>query len=358
MKVVILAGGGGTRLWPVSRKTKPKQVQPFIGNRTLLQVTYLRSRRGFAAADIFISTNYQQYPLIRKQLPQLPPANYILEPMKRDTAPAIGLAAVAVARRFPREAMMIASSDHYIKNEKEYIRTARLAETLVSANPQYSVLLGIRPTYPETGYGYLKINKLFRQAGDDEVFYAERFVEKPDLGTAKLYVKRWDYLWNSGIFCWRVDHLLSLYRKFLPVHYASLRRLQPALGTRAERTVVTREFTKMKPISIDYGIMERTKKILVIPAAFDWADVGHWRTVRDILAHNPEENVTRGPNIAHDSQGNLLYSYTGKLIATAGLRDTIVIDTEDCLLVCPRDRAQDVKKIVEQLEQRRLKRYL
>ncbi|MFH1207343.1 MAG: mannose-1-phosphate guanylyltransferase [Patescibacteria group bacterium] len=358
MKIVILAGGGGTRLWPVSRKAKPKQIQPFVGNLTLLQKTFQRAKRGFRTADIFVSTSYVQQPLIQRQIPGLPRANYILEPAKRDTAAAIGLAAVTVAKRDPHAVMMLASSDHFIKNEKEYIRVVRLAERLIRSNPEYSLLIGIKPTYPETGYGYIKINKIFKQVANDEIFFVQKFIEKPDLQTAKKYVKQWDYLWNSGIFCWRVDYLLQLFKTHLPKHYEILMRIQPALGTKKESAVVKREFPKISPISIDYGIMEKTKKILVIPASFDWADVGHWRTVRDILAKDPRENVTRGEHVAHDSHGNLLYSYSGKLIATAGLHDTIVIETEDCLLVCPKDRAQDVKKLVEELVRRKMKKYL
>lgn len=358
MKIVILAGGGGTRLWPVSRKNKPKQIQPFIGNKTLLQKTYERARKGFGVKDIFISTNYQQLPLIQKQIPAVPRDHYILETAKKDTAAAIGLAAVALAKQNPHEVMMLASSDHFIKNEKEYTRISRLVEKLINQNPNYSLLIGIKPTYPETGYGYIKINKLFQQLGDDEIFNVEKFVEKPDLITAQKYLKSWDYLWNSGIFCWRVDHLLSLFKKYLPDQYRILMRIQPALGTKNEKKTVTREYNKIKPISIDYGIMEKTRKRIVIPADIDWADVGHWRTVKDILSKAPDDNVVRGKHINHDSEGNLIYSYSGKLIATAGLRNMIVIDTEDCLLVCPKDQAQDVKKIVEQLEKKKLKKYL
>ena len=207
-------------------------------------------------------------------------------------------------------------------------------------------------------FHYIKINKLFRQFGNDEVFFAQRFVEKPDKRKAQRYVKSWDYLWNSAIFCWRVDYLLELYKKYLPQHYAVLMRLQPALGTKNEKKVVTREFKKMRPISIDYGIMEKTKNILVIPASFDWADVGHWRTVKEILSKREADNVVKGRHIGIESSGNLIYSYTGRLIGTAGLKDMIIIDTEDCLLVCPKDRAQDVKKIVELLQKKKLGRYI
>ncbi len=358
MNIVILAGGGGTRLWPVSRKKNPKQAQPFIGSKTLLQVTYARQRKGFKPSDIFISSNFSQYKLIHSQLPQVPRRNFVLETAKRDTAPAIGLAATYIHKRSPQEIMMSVGSDHYIENEKEYLRLIRLAERTIRQYPEYSLLIGVRPSYPETGYGYIKINKLFQQVGDTEIFYGQRFVEKPDLATAKRYVKQWDYLWNTNMFCWRVDTLLGMFQKYLPQHYASLMRIHDAIGTKRERAVVTREFNNMQAISIDYGIMEKISKLLVIPASFDWADVGHWRTVKDVLSQKETDNITRGLHISHDSSGNLIYSYTGRVVATAGLHDMIVIDTDDALLVCPRDRAQDVKKIVEQLAKKKLDKYL
>ncbi|MCH7492782.1 mannose-1-phosphate guanylyltransferase [Patescibacteria group bacterium] len=358
MNVVILAGGGGTRLWPVSRKNKPKQIQHFIGDQTLMQETFSRIRTGFPAKNIYVSTHYDHLQGIRQQIPQLPAKNYILETAKKDTAGAIGLAAVTLAKKNPHEIMVMANADHYIKNRKEYIRLLKLAAKVIKKDPHNSVVIGIKPTYPETGYGYIKINKLFGQFGDDEVFFGQRFVEKPDKKTAQRYVKRWDYLWNSAIFCWRVDYLLELYQKHLPKHYAVLMRIQPALGTKHEKKVVTREFKKLKPISIDYGIMEKTKNILVIPASFDWVDVGHWRTVKEVLSRSDTENVVKGQHVGIESSGNLIYSYTGRLIGTAGLKDMIIIDTEDCLLVCPKDRAQDVKKIVEKLQKEKLNKYL
>lgn len=358
MKIVILAGGVGTRLWPVSRKRQPKQTQPFIGNKTLLQKTYDRIRRGFGANDIYISTNYESLRVIRKQLPRVPRKNFILETAKRDTAAAIGLAAAYIAKDFPEEVVFMANADHFIRNEREYIRLVRLAEKTIKKDPHYSLLIGIRPTYPETGYGYVKINKLYKQAGNDEIFFGQRFIEKPNREKAEKYAKSWDYLWNSAMFCWRVDYLLELYRRLLPKHYAVLMRIQPSLGTDKEKRVVTREYAKMKAISVDYGIMERTKKLLVIPASFDWADVGHWRAVQDILTKRKGENVVRGKPITIDSNNNLIYSYSKKLITTIGINDMIIIDMEDCLLVCTRDRAQDVKKVVQELKKKKLTKYL
>ncbi|MFZ6035884.1 MAG: mannose-1-phosphate guanylyltransferase [Patescibacteria group bacterium] len=358
MQIVILAGGGGTRLWPVSRKKNPKQSQPFIGTKTLLQVTYGRQRKGFPASHIFISSSVAQYRRLHQQLPAVPKKNFILETAKRDTAPAIGLAATYIHKRNPRDIMMSVGSDHYIHNERAYVRLLKLAERTIQRHPDYSLLIGVRPTYPETGYGYIKINKLFSQAGETEIFYGQRFIEKPDLQTAQRYVTQWDYLWNTNMFCWRVDTLLELFRRHLPAHYAALMRIHAAIGTRQEMSVLKREFSRMRAISIDYGIMEKVNKLLVVPASFDWADVGHWRTVKDVLSKKTEDNIIRGSHIGHDSTGNLIYSYTGRLIATAGVKDMVIIDMADALLVCPRERAQDVKKIVEQLEKKKLNKYL
>ncbi|MBI5037144.1 MAG: mannose-1-phosphate guanylyltransferase [Candidatus Kerfeldbacteria bacterium] len=358
MNIVILAGGGGTRLWPVSRKKNPKQAQPFIGTKTLLQVTYARQRKGFPIKDIFISSNVTQYPLIKKQLPSVPRRNYILETAKRDTAPAIGLAAVSIHKRNPHGIMMSVGSDHFIKDERAYIRLAKLAEQIIKKNPEYSLLIGVRPTYPEIGYGYVKINKLFSQVGQTEIFYGERFVEKPDLVTAKKYAHSWDYLWNTNMFCWRVDTLLAMYQRYLPEHYRRLMIIQRAIGTSREQAVIKKEFAQMRAVSIDYAIMEKTKKMLVLPATFDWTDVGHWRTVHEVLAQHPHDNIIRGQHIGIDSKSNLIFSYTGRLIGTAGLERMIVIDMEDALLICSQDRAHDVKKIVAEIEKKKLDKYL
>lgn len=360
MKIVILAGGGGTRLWPVSRKNNPKQIQPFIGNKTLLQKTFKRIKSGFKLNDIYLSANQKHYALIKKQIPALPRKNYILEPEKKDTAAAIGLVAAHLAKNNPAEIFLTANADHYIQNSKEYIRIAKLVGKIVKENPDYTGLVGIKPTYPETEYGYIKINKLFEQQGDDEVFYGEKFVEKPDLKTARKYFDAWDYLWNPAMFCWRADHLLSLFRKHLPNHYLHLSKIQKAADTKSESAILNREFRKIKPaISIDYGIMEKIKKMLVVPADFDWVDVGHWRTVKDVLSKKAEDNVIKGKHIGHESKGNLIYSYSGKLVATAGVENMVIIDTKDCLLVCPKDKAHEIKKIVEELKKKKgYKKYL
>ena len=350
---ILLAGGSGTRLWPVSRRHVPKQLQPILGKDTLLRSTWKRLRQGLPASRILVVTGAGQAELIRQDLPELPAENLLVEPMKRDTAAAIGFGAAVVMARDPETSVATINSDAYVKDEKEYWRVIRVAERAARARKRI-VLIGVRPSYPETGYGYIKMGA---QAQAD-IFEVEGFREKPDLETAKAYVAQWEYLWNPTLIVAEAKTLLQAFRTHLPKTWKELEAIRKAWKSSKREAVLARSFTRIVPISIDYGVLEKEKKMLVVPADFGWADVGHWRAVHDVLAAKPGANVTRGRHISHESEGNLLYSFTGKLIATAGLKDMIVLETEDVILVCPKSCAQDVKKLVEQLERKKMKRYL
>jgi mannose-1-phosphate guanylyltransferase len=363
---ILLAGGHGTRLWPVSRKNAPKQLQPILGADTLLRSTWKRLRKGLPAARILIVTNAVMAGLIRRNLPELPAGNLLVEPMKRDTAAAVGFGAAVALARDPRASVATINSDAHVEDEKEYWRVLRLAER-VARKARRLVLVGVRPSYPETGYGYIKMGsqsmRFPRGKGlFDEVFEVEGFREKPDLETAKAYVSQWEYLWNPTLIVAEARTLLGAYKKHLPAMWKQLRRIGAAYRRsnvkRQASSVLADAFTRIVPVSVDYGLLEKDKRMLVLPADFGWADVGHWRAVHEVLSGRPASNVTRGRTIAVDAEGNLLYSFTGKLIAAAGLKDTVVVETEDVILVCPKSRAQDVKKLVEALERRKLKRYL
>lgn len=355
MKAIILAGGGGTRLWPVSRKHTPKQVEAIIGDDTLLRATYDRVRQGFAPEDIFVATAEAHADIVRAQLPELPADNLIAEPCRRETAAAIGYALLRVAARDPQATFVTVNSDAYVRDVPQYHRVLRAAEQTVNADPSRTVLVGIRPAYPETGYGYIKTGSETATAKVEDADFAlhvlERFVEKPDLETAEKYLAEGGYLWNPTLIVGRVDTFLNLYKQHLPTHALYFDRMRDAFGTEDEDEVVRSHFARIPAISIDYGILEKAEGMLALPADFGWADVGHWRAVSEILADNPAANVIKGRHVGIDSESNLIYGYGGKLIATAGIRDMIIIDTGDAVLVCPKDRAQDVKKIVGALEE-------
>lgn len=358
MKALILAGGAGTRLWPVSRKNKPKQVQPFINEQTLLQATYARVAFGFKKEDIFISTGRGLVEQIKGQLPGFDENNLIIEPARRSNAPAIGLGALILHERDPKSSLVTIWSDNYIKDVDEYIRILKLLDKILNENPRKTVLVGVKPTYPETGYGYIKMDSQATKIGEDEVFNVEKFVEKPDLQTAKKFLQQWDYMWNPGIFSWKTEYLLELYKEFLPEVYEHLEVIKSALGTDKEQEVIDREFLAMPSADIEPAILEKSKDILVVPASFGWSDIGHWRTVQEMLSDGNGSNVIKGEHVNIDGSGNLIYSYSRRLIATAGIKDTIIIETDDVILVCPKDRAQDVKKIVKKLEEEGMGEYL
>lgn len=352
MKAVILAGGGGTRLWPLSRKKSPKQTEPVIGADTLLGATYARIRKSFAPADVLVATMASQAGVVRSILPELPARNLIAEPCRRETAAAIGFAALRIAAEDPDETFVVVNCDAHIRDEETYLRTLADADAIVRRNPERIAIIGIVPTYAETGYGYIRMGEAFDGPGPDgaSVHLMERFVEKPDAATAESYLREGGYLWNATILVARAGTFLALYDRHLPAHAELFRAMASAFGTPDEEAVVNSCFQRLPAISVDYGILEKESGLLVIPADFGWADIGNWRTVRDILSAGTDENVVRGRHVGVDSRRNLIMSSSGKLVATAGLEDMIIVETGDALLICPHDRAHDVKRIVAELE--------
>lgn len=353
-----MAGGGGTRLWPLSRRAQPKQSQPFGDNQTLLQKTYGRIRQGWGNHDVFLSTSIKLAPFLRPQLPTLGPDHYILEPVGRETAAAIGLAAAVLHKRNPKEIVYTANSDHYMKDVPTYLRILRSAEKLVAKYPERTAMVGVEPRSPDTGLGYIKLGRFAGRIGRQRYYHVDRFVEKPDLKTAQQYLRSGRYLWNPAMFVFRVDAMLEKFRRWLPASYRILKLIEAAVDTPSEKQTIKRLFPKMQKISIDYGIMEHDRSMLVIPASFAWADIGTWRSVYDMLSGDPAANIVLGKHVSFDSQGNLIYGSRKKLIATAGLHDMIVVDTPDALLICPKHESQSVKQLVAEMTKQRHHRYL
>jgi len=358
MKVVILAGGGGTRLWPLSRQSTPKQVLSILGKGSLLQQTYARLRIGFDKKDILISTGQEYERQVREHISGLPRNNIIVEPCARDSAGAIGLAASLVARDNPNEVLISVASDHWVDDGKKFVNLLKSAAQTARNNPDYTVLTGIKPLYPETGYGYIELDKKIVQEKEHSVYRVKRFIEKPKLLRARRFLEAKNFLWNPSWFAWRVDHLLSLFKEFLPKSYSVFSEITSASKKDLDRKI-EKMFPRVESVAIDYGILEKAKKLLVLKTDIAWSDIGHWRSVAEMSQKDESGNVVNSRSILLDCKNNLISSQSKKLIAAIGVEDVVVIETNDAILVASKERAHEVKQIVEIIKgDAALKKYL
>jgi mannose-1-phosphate guanylyltransferase len=360
---VILAGGRGTRFWPRSRTTTPKQLLSIIGKGTMLEQTVARLRPLVAPDHIWTVTNAEQDREVRKQVPKNSRRRVLVEPVGRNTAAAIGLAAFHIRHAAKGDALMaVLPADHYIAQTREYLRIVAAALN-VAREASRMVVLGILPTRPETGFGYIERLEAAIGVRGISVYPVRRFTEKPALETAKQYLASGNYQWNAGMFFWRVSTLLGALEKHLPQTYSSLERIAATIGKRKYAAQLRKVYPKLENISVDYAILEKATqdgampRVLVIPAEVGWSDIGSWEAVYELLARTADDNVLLGPAHTMDSSGNFISS-PGKFVAAIGVRDLVVVDTDDALLICPRHRAQDVGKIVKWLEAQKLKRLL
>lgn len=342
---LIMAGGRGERFWPKSRRNMPKQFLSLTDDgKTMIQLTVERILPLVDMEDIFIVTNRDYRDLVHEQLPQLPEKNILCEPVGRNTAPCIGLGAVHMEKRYGDAVMFVLPSDHLIKYDSIFQSTLSDAAEIAERGENL-VTLGITPDYPETGYGYIK----FRPKETlGRAFRVERFVEKPDLETAKNYLASEQYLWNSGMFIWKVSTILEALNTHLPETYAGLQRIRGAIGTEEEQEVLEREFSALRSESIDYGVMEKAKDIYTLSGSFGWDDVGSWLAVGRIKRSNEFGNVVDGNIVTVDTKDCIIQG--GKrLIAVVGMEDVIVVDADDALLICEKDSAGKIKKVLENL---------
>ena len=356
MHTVIMAGGKGTRFWPRSRSRRPKQLLSITGGRTMIQRTVDRITPLVHWSDIWIVAGQVHVPGIRRQLPDLPEGNILVEPAGRNTAPCIGLAAVYIQRKDPESTMAVLSSDHMVGEEQRF-RDVLLVADRVARREDALLTIGIQPSSPETGYGYIHIGKQVYDVEEQTVYQVQDFTEKPDLKTAEAFLKSGVYLWNSGMFVWRVDVILEEIRRLLPDLHAGLMEIAQAIGTDDERMTIEQVYGRVEGISIDYGVMEKARRVLALKGTFPWSDIGSWATLEEIAEKDPDGNAVIGRLVGIDTSGTIIYC-PDKLVAAVGVKDLIVVETEDALLLCSKDRAQEVREIVEELERRGLEEYL
>lgn len=341
-----MAGGGGTRFWPLSRQKTPKQLLNLSGKDLMVNETIDRLAMTIPGKNMFIVTNASQVESMKKVTRGRVMPNHILsEPSARNTAACIGYAAVEIIKKYGDGIMVIAPSDAYIKDWDKFTDVLSVAIN-VAENENKLVTIGITPTFPATGYGYIKfIDKELSGAK-----FVEEFKEKPDLETAKKYISSGDYVWNSGMFIWKASIIMEHFKEFLPDIYIDLMIIADAMGTNEEYNIIEKIYPNIRKISIDYGIMEKSNDVLVVSGEFGWNDVGSWDMMNVLHSEDINGNISIGDVLNIDTNNTIVYS-DSKLIATVGVDNLIIVQTKDAILVCDRNKAQDVKKVVDSLNE-------
>jgi mannose-1-phosphate guanylyltransferase len=352
---VIMAGGSGTRLWPLSRKASPKQALQLVGERTMFQHAVDRLAPLFPAERIFIVTRDEHAAILRDQAPEIPPANFLCEPEGRGTAAAIGLAAIILRQQDPYAMMAVLTADHYITDPPAFRQALSAASEL--AGEGYLVTLGIKPDSPSTAFGYIQQDGSLPLIDGLAAYRVERFVEKPDAQTAQKMLESGQYSWNSGMFIWHVNTILAEFERQMPEFGAQLEGLSTFLGSANFSQALARTWPLVKKQTIDYGIMEGARDVAVLPVEIGWSDIGSWTSLFDLLPNDADGNVLVGPHLTIDTRRSLVFG--GKrLVATIGIEDLLIVDSEDALLVCARSREQDVREVVRMLADGQQTRWL
>jgi mannose-1-phosphate guanylyltransferase len=357
---VIMAGGGGTRLWPVSRKERPKQLLPLIGQETLFQSTVKRLENLFPPDRILVVTVEDQAREMKLQAPDIPQENYLIEPAPRGTASVVGLAAMVLQKRDPRASMAILPSDHFIRNVDLFHYLLKSAFDV--AEDEYLVTLGITPGSPSTAYGYIQQGRALDKEYKYPVYTVKRFKEKPDEETAQKLLRSGDHSWNSGMFIWRADMILNEIQRQMPDLSEQLKHIGNAWGAAKQNDELHARWPDLKNETVDYGIMEHAEKVAVLPAGgLGWSDVGMWSSLFEVLLPDMNGNIATNGNLhlAHETNDTLVYGGSDeRLIVTIGVDDMVIVDTSDVLLICKTEQSQRVREVVEHLKKHRQEKYL
>jgi mannose-1-phosphate guanylyltransferase len=358
LHALIMAGGGGTRFWPRSRAARPKQFLSLAGDRSLIQSTFDRVGALAPPSRSWVITGAAHAAEAARQLPDVPPGQVVGEPVGRDTAAAVGLGAALIARADPRATILVMPADHVIEPAEEFRRACHAAELFVEENPGALVTFGIPPNYPATGYGYIRRGPEAGRRQGVAGYQVLGFREKPNADLAENYVSTGEYYWNSGIFAWKAATILGQLQKHKPDLHAALVRIADAWGTAEQDDVFRREYEGLEKISIDYAVMEKAEQVLVLQAPYRWDDVGSWLALERMNPQDADGNTVRGSHCGVDTYNCVVVGDSGKLIATVGVHDLIVIQDGDAVLVADRRREGDVKLIVEKLKKSGLEKYL
>ena len=353
---LIVAGGGGTRLWPVSRNNEPKQFLKLFGGKTLFQITFQRISNFLPPERIFVVTVSEDYKKrILKQTPLVKPENVIVEPARRNTAPAHGLGPLYIFKKDPDAVIINAAADHLVEPAFSYEKNMMVA-TRVAFEGDWMVCVGIKPTYPHTGYGYLKKGKKYKMVNSKYVYFRDSHVEKPELSVAEKFLKSGDYLWNANHYVWRADTFLNALKEHSPEVYKPLKAISSVLDTKKEESAIKSEYEKMPEIAVDYAVSEKAKNFLLVIADYRWTDIGDWKEVWENLPKDSLGNVViqgddpKSRVINIDTSDAMVY-LNGRVVALVDVDNVVIVDTKDALLVCSKSRAQNVKKIVEKLKE-------
>jgi mannose-1-phosphate guanylyltransferase len=358
LHAVVMAGGSGTRFWPMSRQQRPKHLLALAGEGTLIQQAVRRIAPLVAPDRTWVITGASHAEEVRRQLPHLPPESIVAEPCRRDTAPCIGLAAAIIGRLDPDATMIVMPADQVIEPEPEFRRCVGIAESLVAEDPRRLVTLGIAPDRPATGYGYIHRGDPLDQADSARVFHVQSFREKPARDLAEKFLASGEFYWNSGIFVWSARTIREELRQARPALDAAVDRIAAAWGAADREQVLAREYTTIEPISIDYAVLERAAHVAVVEATFRWDDVGSWGAIKRLRGADAAGNTVAGRHCGLDTSESIVLTDADHVVATIGVHNLVIVQCGNATLVADRDREESVKQLVESMKQNGLETFL